>query len=139
MVYSPHCAPSILITFINMVLFKDTKFDPVCETPTMYAGQLGLQKLLVFVALLCVPWMLLAKPIIIMRNQRKLNYSVSIMNIIDTKLGLLLLKKFDNCYINWWALPILVHRCPPKNCSNRSKSFVEIQAVSECFAGFKLQ
>lgn len=74
--YSPHCAPSILITFINMVLFKETKVDPVCDA-TMYAGQLGLQKFLVFIALICVPWMLLAKPIIIMRNQKKQNYSVS--------------------------------------------------------------
>lgn len=76
--YSPHCAPSILITFINMVLFKDTKFDPACNSATMYAGQLGIQKLLVLLALVCVPWMLLAKPIIIMRRQRKLNYTVSI-------------------------------------------------------------
>lgn len=74
--YSPHCAPSILITFINMVLFKETKVDSVCDA-TMYAGQLGLQKFLVFIALICVPWMLLAKPIIIMRNQKKQNYSVS--------------------------------------------------------------
>lgn len=59
-----------------MVLFKETKVDSVCDA-TMYSGQLGLQKFLVFVALICVPWMLLAKPIIIMRNQKKQNYSVS--------------------------------------------------------------
>lgn len=59
-----------------MVLFKETKFDPACKQATMYAGQLGLQKLLVFVALICVPWMLLAKPIIIMREKKKMNYQV---------------------------------------------------------------
>lgn len=76
--YSPHCAPSILITFINMVLFKSSKADPACESNNMmYAGQQGLQKFLVLIALICVPWMLLAKPIIIMRNQKRQNYSVS--------------------------------------------------------------
>jgi len=33
--------------------------------------------LLVVVALLCIPWMLLAKPILIMRNQRKMHIPVS--------------------------------------------------------------
>lgn len=59
-----------------MVLFKETKVDPQCDA-NMYAGQMGIQKLLVFVALICVPWMLLAKPIIIMRNQKRQNYSVT--------------------------------------------------------------
>ncbi|KOB71505.1 V-type proton ATPase subunit a [Operophtera brumata] len=41
---SAYCAPSILITFINMVLFKDDEKprDP-CDI-TMFAGQKGLQK-----------------------------------------------------------------------------------------------
>lgn len=78
--YSPHCAPSILITFINMVLFKETKAqDPEHCEPNMFAGQMILQPLLVVCAFICVPWMLLAKPIYIMRNQRKLNYSVSVI------------------------------------------------------------
>lgn len=59
-----------------MVLFKETKVDVSCDA-VMYSGQLGLQKFLVFVALICVPWMLFAKPIIIMRNQKRQNYSVS--------------------------------------------------------------
>merc|ERR1711872_32502 len=58
------CAPSILITFINMVLFKDNVPDsPECDA-YMYAGQAWIQKLLVIVAVICVPWMLLAKPLI---------------------------------------------------------------------------
>ncbi|KRT84294.1 hypothetical protein AMK59_1703 [Oryctes borbonicus] len=68
--FSPHCAPSILITFINMVLFKPPKEDEICS-PEMFSGQLALQKVLVIIALLCVPVMFLAKPIIIMRSQNK--------------------------------------------------------------------
>lgn len=75
MIYSPHCAPSILITFINMALWKDPKVPDDCEE-TIYAGQIGLQKLMVFCALLCVPFMLFAKPFFILRNQQKTQYSV---------------------------------------------------------------
>jgi len=58
------CAPSILITFINMILFKDNENDsPECD-PYMYAGQQGFQGFLVVIAVICVPWMLLAKPLI---------------------------------------------------------------------------
>merc|ERR1719369_1393368 len=64
------CAPSILITFINMVLFKDNDRDSKeCEA-YMYAGQEAIQKLLVVVAVICIPWMLLAKPLIT-RNRPK--------------------------------------------------------------------
>lgn len=58
-----------------MVLFKKTKVFEKCS-PTMYAGQVPLQKMLVILAVVCIPWMLLAKPIYIMRRQRKQNYSV---------------------------------------------------------------
>ncbi|XP_055643363.1 V-type proton ATPase 116 kDa subunit a 1 isoform X3 [Toxorhynchites rutilus septentrionalis] len=68
--YSAGCAPSILITFINMVLFKPSAPVGECD-PFMFAGQSGLQKFLVVVALLCVPWMLLAKPIMIMRSRKE--------------------------------------------------------------------
>uniref|UniRef100_A0A0A9Z8W6 V-type proton ATPase subunit a n=3 Tax=Lygus hesperus TaxID=30085 RepID=A0A0A9Z8W6_LYGHE len=67
---SPHCAPSILITFINMVLFKENKSYDVCDD-FMYSGQDTLQKLLVVLALICVPWMLLAKPILVTRGHKK--------------------------------------------------------------------
>ncbi len=40
--------------------------------------QEGVQKLFLFVALLCVPWMLLAKPIHIMRSQKKQHELVSL-------------------------------------------------------------
>merc|ERR1719158_1759607 len=65
------CAPSILITFINMVLFKDNEPDsPECEA-YMYMGQSGIQHLLVLVAVVCIPWMLLVKPLI-NKNKPKL-------------------------------------------------------------------
>ncbi|XP_037026437.1 V-type proton ATPase 116 kDa subunit a1 isoform X3 [Bradysia coprophila] len=69
--FSESCAPSILITFINMVLFKapDEIEGAVCS-PWMFAGQSFIQKVLVLLALACVPWMLLAKPIHIMKSRK---------------------------------------------------------------------
>ncbi|KAG7307977.1 hypothetical protein JYU34_006604 [Plutella xylostella] len=68
---SAYCAPSILITFINMMLFKtDANPRPVCD-PNMYAGQVGLQKFFVILALMCVPVMLFGKPYFIMQEQKK--------------------------------------------------------------------
>ncbi|XP_045446982.1 V-type proton ATPase 116 kDa subunit a1 isoform X3 [Melitaea cinxia] len=68
---SGFCAPSILITFINMMLFKeDANSRPQCD-PTMYAGQIGLQKFFVILALLCVPVMLFGKPYYLMKEQKK--------------------------------------------------------------------
>lgn len=54
-------APSLLIHFINMFLFSygDT------SNKMLYRGQKGLQCFLVVVALLCVPWMLVAKPLVL--------------------------------------------------------------------------
>lgn len=69
--YSAGCAPSILITFINMVLFKAPDQESTECSPYMFGGQAGVQKFLVIIALLCVPWMLLAKPIMIMRSRKE--------------------------------------------------------------------
>lgn len=68
--YDSHCAPSILITFINMVLMKAPEFVEPCS-PYMFWGQSGFQKLLLFIALVSVPWMLLAKPLHIMRSRKE--------------------------------------------------------------------
>ncbi|XP_012215569.1 V-type proton ATPase 116 kDa subunit a 1 isoform X2 [Linepithema humile] len=76
LIEGPGCAPSVLITFINMVLFKPSVKIGLCE-PYMYGGQAGLQKFLVVVALLCVPWMLLAKPVMMMRNRKKQHYQLN--------------------------------------------------------------
>ncbi|XP_063218129.1 V-type proton ATPase 116 kDa subunit a 1 isoform X2 [Bacillus rossius redtenbacheri] len=69
---SPYCAPSILITFINMVLFKSSPTLEGCSA-FMFGGQETLQKLLVVIALLCVPWMLLGKPLYMMRARRSMH------------------------------------------------------------------
>ncbi|KAG5882900.1 hypothetical protein JTB14_020168 [Gonioctena quinquepunctata] len=69
--YGTRCAPSVLITFINMVLNKDTAFIAACKTSNLFAGQIGIQKFLFVAALCCVPWMLLAKPIVIMRRRKQ--------------------------------------------------------------------
>ncbi|XP_020300206.1 V-type proton ATPase 116 kDa subunit a-like isoform X2 [Pseudomyrmex gracilis] len=76
LIEGPGCAPSVLITFINMVLFKPAAKVGQCD-PYMYGGQSGLQKFLVVVAVLCIPWMLLAKPILTMRNQKKQHYQLN--------------------------------------------------------------
>ncbi|XP_074079951.1 V-type proton ATPase 116 kDa subunit a 1 isoform X1 [Macrotis lagotis] len=54
-------APSLLIHFINMFLFSYS--DP--DIKMLYSGQQGVQCFLVVVAMLCVPWMLVFKPLVL--------------------------------------------------------------------------
>lgn len=68
--YNPGCAPSILITFINMVLMKPAEDHLPCKA-YMFWGQGGLQMFFVFAAFICIPWMLLAKPLHIMRSRKQ--------------------------------------------------------------------
>lgn len=58
---SSRCAPSVLITFINMVLFSPNQKVWKCDA-YMFAGQQGLQSAFVLLALACVPVMLFGKP-----------------------------------------------------------------------------
>ena len=67
---SERCAPSILITFINMVMFRGFEPPKGCEA-FIYAGQKGFQSFLVILAAICVPWMLFAKPFCIKRAHKK--------------------------------------------------------------------
>merc|ERR1712241_1652008 len=61
---SQGCAPSVLITFINMVLFKSENALPGCETVYMMGGfQHFLQVVLVIASVVCIPVMLLMKPL----------------------------------------------------------------------------
>lgn len=63
LVSSETCAPQILITFINMMMFRGSDLkDPNCETPYIYANEEIIQKILLLIGLLCVPIMLLGKP-----------------------------------------------------------------------------
>ncbi|KYO46644.1 hypothetical protein Y1Q_0018406 [Alligator mississippiensis] len=57
-------APSLLIHFINMFLFSYA--DP--SNKMLYKGQQGLQSFLVVIAFLCVPWMLVVKPLVLRRQ-----------------------------------------------------------------------
>lgn len=75
------CAPSILIMLINMFLYKyppDTPDTP-CHLKPIYPGQQLVQTILLLGAIVCIPWMLLLKPYIIMkqRKQQKLGISHS--------------------------------------------------------------
>ena len=58
---TPGCAPSVLIMFINMMLFKSTPPLAGCNE-YMFESQHQVETVFVLVALLCIPWMLLAKP-----------------------------------------------------------------------------
>jgi V-type H+-transporting ATPase subunit a len=60
--YSPGCAPSVLIYFINMMLFGENKVLDGCKE-YMYPFQGQIQLYCVLIALLCIPWMLLGKPL----------------------------------------------------------------------------
>lgn len=70
--HSPGCAPSVLIMFINMMLFKKSETLPGCEE-FMFPFQGTLQKTFVFIGLVCIPWMLLGKPFYIMMTKKKSN------------------------------------------------------------------
>nr|CAD7571407.1 unnamed protein product [Timema californicum] len=60
--YGPTCAPSILILFINMMLFKSSEVAEYCDE-FMFSWQSSLQKALVLMAVMCIPVMLLGIPI----------------------------------------------------------------------------
>lgn len=79
--YTPQCAPSVLNLFIDMMLFQDPEKEghakcdsSACEKDPcgkfMFGGQKELQYTLIVIALLCIPWMLLGKPLHIMLKQR---------------------------------------------------------------------
>lgn len=77
--FTPGCAPSVLIFFINMMLFKSQEpLDGCAEY--MFEAQSILQKVLVFIALICVPIMLLGKPLYIQftrKNNKAVNGGVN--------------------------------------------------------------
>lgn len=66
---SPGCAPSVLIMFINMMLFSKSKTLDGCDE-YMFSFQGTLQMVLLFIALICIPWMLLGKPIVIIISRK---------------------------------------------------------------------
>lgn len=65
-------APSILITMINMFMFKmPADNDPAYLKEEMFSGQFNLQKILIIIALICIPIMLLFKPLFLLRQNRQ--------------------------------------------------------------------
>lgn len=64
-----YCAPSLLITLINMFLFSYPT-EP-CYQAQFYNGQQGLQSFLVILAVICIPWILLAKPLYLRHKHKK--------------------------------------------------------------------
>lgn len=73
----PHgssCAPNVLIYFIGMMLFKKSEIEKPCDA-YMYSGQQSMQKVLLIMALICIPWMLLGAPLyeILFRRKPKVN------------------------------------------------------------------
>ena len=79
--YSEHCAPNLLITFINMMLHKNAEVDlkmAGCHVKDglnyeiyMYPGQAGLQSFLTLLGVLMIPIMLLGKPCFILWRRRQ--------------------------------------------------------------------
>jgi len=65
-----NCAPQLLIGLINMFMFANNPVgwngnttSSACSLVYFYPGQALIQKAFVVIAVVCVPWMLLAKPI----------------------------------------------------------------------------
>jgi V-type H+-transporting ATPase subunit a len=71
-----HCAPNLLITFINMMLFKgdpvDEELQRICQgnQTFMFPYQDGIQKFLVVFGFLMIPIMLFGMPIHTMMTRR---------------------------------------------------------------------
>lgn len=77
--YGTSCAPSVLIFFINMMLFKNQKPPENCKE-FMFAEQETLQRVLVVMSLLCIPVMLFGKPTYIFLTRKKNKLLVSLAN-----------------------------------------------------------
>ncbi|XP_037965097.2 V-type proton ATPase 116 kDa subunit a 1 isoform X1 [Plutella xylostella] len=68
--YKQGCAPSVLILFINMMLFSSTPAEGDCKE-FMFEGQGQLQRVFVLVGLACIPVMLLGKPLYLLSASKK--------------------------------------------------------------------
>ncbi|XP_072502631.1 V-type proton ATPase 116 kDa subunit a 1 isoform X4 [Notamacropus eugenii] len=100
-------APSLLIHFINMFLFSYSD----SSNKMLYSGQQGVQCFLVVVAMLCVPWMLLFKPLILrhqyLRRKRLFNFGDTMVHqaihTIEYCLGCI---SNTASYLRLWALSL---------------------------------
>ncbi|CAF1362084.1 unnamed protein product [Rotaria sordida] len=71
-------APSLLIHLINMMLLSYPDSPP--SSTKIYNGQRGVQTALLLIAVICIPWMLLAKPIYTIIKRRKRNNHLTVTN-----------------------------------------------------------
>uniref|UniRef100_A0A8C8JML9 V-type proton ATPase subunit a n=1 Tax=Oncorhynchus tshawytscha TaxID=74940 RepID=A0A8C8JML9_ONCTS len=67
-------APSLLIAFINMCLFN---YGDVTNKP-LYRGQMGIQIVLVLIALACVPCMLIVKTMVLRRHRHLVSIGMAV-------------------------------------------------------------
>lgn len=86
--YTPGCAPSVLILFINMMLFGKNEPQEGCKE-FMFEAQSMIQTVFVIIAVVCIPWMLLGKPLYIKFTRGKSHVShVSIFYVrIDNQMS----------------------------------------------------
>ena len=64
-----------LIDLINMILLSYPSDPP--SSVVFYSGQKAIQTILIILAVLCIPWMLLGKPVYrIVMNKRRANVSI---------------------------------------------------------------
>uniref|UniRef100_A0A2C9K861 V-type proton ATPase subunit a n=1 Tax=Biomphalaria glabrata TaxID=6526 RepID=A0A2C9K861_BIOGL len=76
-----HCAPALLIHFINMFMFKYSSSDTAkekCDPNWMYyRGQNIVQIMMFFIAILSVPVLLVAKPVYIICKRKSIRKTVT--------------------------------------------------------------
>lgn len=77
----PACAPSVLIYFINMVLFKASPQLAGCKM-YMFSSQVMVERVFWIVALICIPWMLIGKPLYI-QCKRMFEVKTEPLEIVD--------------------------------------------------------
>jgi V-type H+-transporting ATPase subunit a len=67
----PQCAPNLLIELINMFFLTSSSVGDGNACKSLYTGQLTVQTILIILAVLCIPVMLLVKPIILYIRHKK--------------------------------------------------------------------
>jgi len=81
--HGSYCAPAVLITFINMFLFK-TDPPPVGCSPDsiwMFPGQFTIQMVFVIAAVVSIPIMLLARPFILKSRAKAASAAVPLASV----------------------------------------------------------
>lgn len=98
------CAPSVLITFINMMLMSSNADVPTGCTEFMFEAQGTVQSVCLYTALACIPVMLFGKPLYILFKRRTTsrthNVVVSQFNkeFIKRKEGVFLMEKIKTFF-----------------------------------------